>query len=141
MLRYVNVMVHRHELHKQPVTVPAWEVPLLESLYAGGVEVQGEVLVNRPAPDPEAEYDRLERKYREYRDEAGDFTGESVVGAVYGRFAQGRNALAKAISSAVVEDESIEALREEAEALGISVDRRWGAERLRREIASRREAA
>lgn len=140
MLRYVKAIVHRHELHKQPVTVPAWEVPLLESLYAG-VEVQGEVLVNRPAPDLEAEYDRLERKYREYRDEAGDFTGESVVGAVYGRFAQGRNALAKAISGAVVEDESIEALREEAEALGISVDRRWGAERLRREIASQREAA
>lgn len=105
MLRYLNVTVHRHELHKQPVTVPAWEVPLLESLYAG-IEVGGEVEVNRPAPDAQTEYERLERKYREYRDENGDHTGESVVGAVYGRFQQGVNALGRAIADATREPEA-----------------------------------
>lgn len=106
-MRYVKAIVHRHELHRQPVTVPPWEIPLLESLFQG-VEVVGEIEVKREAPDAAAEYERLERKYREYRDENGDYTGESVVGAVYGRFQQGVNALGRAIADATREPEAKE---------------------------------
>ncbi len=100
MIRYLNVTVQRNELHHQPVTVPAWELPLLESLYAG-VAVTGETFLDRERPLPEAEYDRLERKYRDFRDDKGDYTGQSVVGEVYGKFAAGLRALEQAINEAV----------------------------------------
>lgn len=111
-LRYVEAMVHRHELQKQFIRVPAWEIPLLESLYA--IEVKGEVAVDRDPPEPEAEYDRLERKYREFRDENGDYTGETVVGAVYGRFQAGIAKLADAISAAVIKEQKAAKSKEAA---------------------------
>lgn len=99
-MRYLKVKVRRNECDEIHRSIPPWELPLLQSIHPTGVTVVGEVEVKRAVPPPEVEYERLGRKYREFRDENGDYTGESVVAACYGRFQTGVNALARAIDEA-----------------------------------------
>lgn len=101
MIRYLKVTIQRNELHRQTVTVPAWELALLQALYGGDASVSGHLDLDRATPEPEAEYDRLERKYRDFRDEAGDYSGQSVVAEVYGKFQTGIRALTQEIQAAV----------------------------------------
>jgi hypothetical protein len=139
-MRLIKIIIHKNELTHVAKSVPPWEVPLIDAIHKGAIKQVGETDSFDPLPDAKSEYARLERCYREFRDDNGDYTGETVVGAVYGRFGAGIANLAKAIADSEPEP-SVNDLREEATALGVEYDKRWSAAKLREAIAQAREAA
>lgn len=98
MLRYINATVRLSELHSQHVTIPAWELPLLEALHGASVTATGDQTLDRPVPDAADEFSRLATKYRhpENRPEA------PFVAQVYGAFGPGVAKLKQEIERAVV---------------------------------------
>lgn len=93
-MRLVNVKVSRSEHESTIIQVPSWEIPVLQTVHdPEKIEVQGEVDVpDRDYPDAGAEFDRLQRRYRE------DIkTEQYFVNMVYGQGSVGVNALRQAI--------------------------------------------
>jgi hypothetical protein len=106
MLKYIKAHVRISELHTQPVTVPAWELPILQIVHSGegDVTVVGENLVDRLPPEANDEFTRLANRYGNTRTEDGSI-GVPYVVSVYGQFGIGNAALAKAIAAATVIEE------------------------------------
>ena len=67
MIRMVNVLVERSEHLSIPRAIGAWELPVLELVH-GPEKVtitKGFVYVDRELPDPQAEFERLDKRYLE----------------------------------------------------------------------------
>ena len=104
MIRYITVKIMRDVLSTVERTVPEWEVPILDSVNSGQLQlVEGkDRIVDRPLPDARSEHDRLEAAYRGCaRSENGTPTA-SVVAAVYGEGPRGFRALKDAIEAAYI---------------------------------------
>ena len=101
MLRYAQVRVARDPTAATIVRdVAEWELPVLEEVFGeGNVQHIGEHLIQREAPDADAEYARLEAAYKKPPGEAA----VPVVETVYGSGSRGKRAIAKAIAEAVVD--------------------------------------
>lgn len=101
MLRYAQVRVARDPTAATIVRdVAEWELPVLEEVFGeGNVQQLGERLIKREAPDPVAEYARLEGCYKQPPGEAA----VPYVETVYGSGARGKRAIAKAIEAATVD--------------------------------------
>lgn len=118
-IRYVNLELRLSELTVRPMSVPAWEVPLLEAVHGrGAIKQFGTVLVpavvkKRTArgtveivermPDGAVEYARLGRRYRKSQTEDGS-VGSAYVDVVYGQFGVGETNLQRAIDAASVDE-------------------------------------
>lgn len=100
-MKFIVADVKMNEFHTQQVIVGPWEIPVLQCVHGGHVNVVGEQLVERDAPDAQQEFDRLLNKYRSGHDDEGDSKLPYVV-QVYGQRQVGRDALADAIQAAVV---------------------------------------
>lgn len=97
-VKYLNVLVDRSETAKIPVSIPAWELPVLRYVNPVDCAVKGEFFTeidDHDFTDPGREYDRLVGKYVADTD-----TGKAAVAEVYGVGEMGRAALAKAIEAA-----------------------------------------
>jgi hypothetical protein len=103
MLIYKLVDIRRSELCIIRKAVAQWELPILEAMHDGITVIDGDVLLNRPVPEADAEYMRLGTLYKTTTTDNGD-QGIPYVGSVYGQHAAGINALRKAIEDATVED-------------------------------------
>lgn len=102
MLKYVQVELRVSELHTLELTIPQWEIPLLQSRHLpGSVTTLKEVLVNRAAPEADAEYTRLADRYKAVTNEDGS-KGLPLVATVYGQFGVGQVNLQRAIQEAFV---------------------------------------
>jgi hypothetical protein len=62
-MRRLDVIVTLSAVHKQPLSVPEWEIPLLARVHGGQVEIVGESRCDMRVPDPGDEYARLVRRY------------------------------------------------------------------------------
>lgn len=100
-----SVMIRRDAALMIPQTIPAWEVPLLESAHEN-VTVEGESTFDREAPEASDEYKRLETKYGRSENEDGS-RGVPHVAAVYGHInGGGVQRLADAIKAATVANDA-----------------------------------
>lgn len=82
-----KVVITKNELQTQTLTVPPWEVPVLQAVHGGAEEVQlvDEVEVEgRDMPDPVDEMERLANRYGSDEDSPVPF-----VAQVYGQHAPG----------------------------------------------------
>jgi hypothetical protein len=96
MLRYEKVRINRSEVLIFNVAVPAWEVPVLVAVNGEDrCFPEGTELARKEAPDPQAEYDRLDSKYG-----SNNESGQSYVGMVYGVGQIGVKRLADEIAKA-----------------------------------------
>lgn len=82
------------------VTVPRWEVPILEAVHADVTPIRG-IVEDRPTPSSDQEYDRLIACYGESVSEDGS-KGVAYVAAVYGQMGAGRAALRTAMQACVL---------------------------------------
>lgn len=80
---------------------PAWEIPLLEAIHAGGVSPVRNVVEERATPSSDSEYDRLSQVYGNIEMEDGS-QGGLVVAAVYGSMGEGRRRLKEVMQAAVL---------------------------------------
>lgn len=103
MLRYAQVRVARDPTAATIVRdVAEWELPVLEEVFGeGNVQKLGERLIQRDAPDADAEYERLVGCYKQPPGEAA----VPYVETVYGSGSRGKKAIAKAIAEATVDME------------------------------------
>jgi hypothetical protein len=83
-MEFVTGTIYRDVMTSPVVTIPAWEVPVLEA-KVGNELVEIERFVEEREVDPGVEYGRLERLYGE-----DPKTGISYVERVYGQFRDGR---------------------------------------------------
>jgi len=106
-MRRFTCEIQRTELLTISETVPEWEIPLLQLIHGPErVSVKDFTLDEKNYPAPAAEYERLEKRYRE--DPA---TGASYVSQIYGPAPGGARILMQAIKNAALEqdrDESVE---------------------------------
>jgi hypothetical protein len=102
-MRRETVKIKRDTNTVYNVTVPVWEIPVLEFIFEdGNVEVLDmPVEIEREFPDARAEFDRLTRCYG-----ADPQSGVPFVASVYGNAGTGVRALREAISKAKAEYES-----------------------------------
>lgn len=107
-LKYVHAIVKVSEAHVQPVTVPVWELPILEAIHAGAVETRDTLLVDRPVPDNCDEFTRLAQRYGNVTADDGSLTTLPYVASVYGQFGVGTDRLAKAIADATIVETPVE---------------------------------
>jgi hypothetical protein len=103
MFKYIHhkMTIRLSELHTQPVTVPAWEVPLVHAIHGEAAQDTGErveVLTIR-AREADDEFNRLANRYR-----GAEVGAPPYVAAVYGSFGPGVKALAEAIEKARVKE-------------------------------------
>lgn len=96
MLKYIRAKIRLSELHSQNVTVPAWELPLLQAIHGTGVREIGDVHVDRPAPAAADEFARLAGKYRHPENTPDN----PYVAQVYGAFGPGVARLQQEIDKA-----------------------------------------
>ncbi len=98
-----NVVVDRDKMTKVSKQVWAWELPILESKFPGGlVKVNGSTFVERDSlPDPEHEFIRLQEMY-------GQEEGTNIPHAhiAYDRDQKGMALMAKAIKGSVWSDKA-----------------------------------
>lgn len=96
MFKYSRVTLDRSETTKLTVDIAPWEVAVLAAVNGGDrVKVIGETPVRRELPEPAAEYNRLEAKYKFEGD-----GGRTYVSLVYGEGERGVRALAAEIDKA-----------------------------------------
>ena len=101
MIRHVKVQIRRNETVSLVNSFPAWEIPVLKAVHGDdAVEVIGERLVDRPPPDAQDEFVRLNDRYRRARNEDGSL-GTPFLHQVYGEL--GVDRLRAAIEDAVTE--------------------------------------
>ena len=119
MFHYKQCEVTRSETTVFAVRVAPWEVALLAAVNGPDVvKVVGDVLVEKPLPDPGVEYDRLATKYGS--DKEGG--GQEFVALVYGMGARGVEAIAKEIEKAAQKAAVVAAAAAPAGDLGDLVD-------------------
>jgi len=81
---YVKALVEKDANMKQPVTVLAYEIPLLMAVFGeGSVQLTCDAPVGSIDVDPEKEYARLARKY------GSDKTGAPHVVNLFGQYFSG----------------------------------------------------
>jgi hypothetical protein len=96
MFKYARVQLNRSETTTFALDVPPWEVAVLAAVNGEDrVQVIGETPVNKPLPDPAAEFDRLVTKYK-----ADNESGQDYVSLVYGVGQRGVSALKAEIDKA-----------------------------------------
>ncbi len=97
-LRVYDVVIDRDKMTKSSRQVWAWELPLLELKFPGGlVKIIRKVFIERDElRDPAAEYARLDAQYGQEAD-----TNLSLVGIAYDRGDKGVALLAKALKASV----------------------------------------
>jgi len=100
-IRYQVVKVRLSEVSTRQVAVPPWEVPILQAVYGGSVEIIDEEIVDRVAPTADDEYKRLVNRYS-----PGKEGGASVVAQVYGLFEAGIDKLDKEIGKAETDEDA-----------------------------------
>lgn len=96
-MRHVEVKIKRDTQTTYVVSVPEWEVPIIEFLYDDGNVEQLETVttIDREYPSAEYEFDRLTKAYGKDSD-----TKVPIVAAVYGNAGAGVRALKKAMLDA-----------------------------------------
>lgn len=101
MLRHVTVDIRRNETMHLRQSYAQWEIPILKAVHGDDAVTEvGEKLVDRPPPEPQDEFVRLNDRYKRSRNEDGSL-GTPFVHQVYGEL--GVDRLAVAISEAVVD--------------------------------------
>lgn len=105
MIRFKSVQMNRDILMQIVRTVPSWEVPVLDLVHGGQITVldNQDKIVDRPLPEAQVEFERLEACYRNHRTVEGA-PGAPVVAAVYGDGPRGVRELGKAIKEAFVKE-------------------------------------
>lgn len=94
--------IRRSELSTTRVTVPAWEVPILQAVHGlVGVTPVSEDIVEAETPEAEAELQRLTSRYGYSRNKDGS-RGPLFAEAVYGQHQAGVMNLQRNIDAAVV---------------------------------------
>lgn len=83
-MRYTICDVRVSELLTKQVSIPPWEVAVLQAIHGDNVKVVGEEEIDRDPPSPQDEYQRLVNKYRGNKEDA-----QSVAALVYGPFDAG----------------------------------------------------
>lgn len=103
MIRYKVVRMTRDILMQVERSVPQWEVPVLDLVHGGQITVldDKDVIVDRPMPNVQNEWERLEAVYRNHRTEGGA-PGAPVVATVYGDGPRGAKQLKEAMDEAFV---------------------------------------
>lgn len=103
-IKAYKLAVRKDELQTTELTVPAWELPILQAIYTEeAVSLVGETQRPDVPPDAVTEFARLERRYRQMQNEDGS-KGPHYVQAVYGQLALGQANLRRAIEEATVKD-------------------------------------
>jgi hypothetical protein len=93
------------ETSKRNLQVVAWELPVLMAVHEGKCKVlDGERLIDRPAPDAGYEFDRLERRYGAPRTDNGEIAPTPYVALVYGAGSIGVGRLQEAMRAHVITD-------------------------------------
>lgn len=102
-IRYVECCVVRDPMMKIPKSVPAWEFPILQTIYANIEDVKEVVVEDAPEPlPPDDELARVARLYgREKRDDGSP--GDYWAHIAYGRGAAGAKRLEGLTREAIVE--------------------------------------
>lgn len=96
------VDIRRSELSTTRVTVPAWELPILQAVHgAVGVTPVEEKIVEAETPEAEAEFMRLTGRYGYGRNKDGS-RGALFAEAVYGQHQAGIMNLQRQMDAAVV---------------------------------------
>lgn len=96
-----TVDVRRSELTTIRVTVPAWELPVLQALHgATKVTPVSESLVEAQTPDADTEYQRLSGRYGRERLPDGSLGGV-IAESVFGQFQPGIMNLQRSIDAAI----------------------------------------
>lgn len=102
MILFKTVRMTRDTLMQVERAVAVWEVPVLDLVHGGQISVlEKDVIVDRPLPDVQVEYERLEAVYKNHRTEGGS-PGEPVVAKVYGDGPRGIRELRAAIEAAFI---------------------------------------
>jgi hypothetical protein len=97
-MQTIELRISDHQILR--VSVPAWEVPILEVIHNREPMVHIEdYLADRVVPDANDEFQRLATRYRNIVEEDGS-KGIPFVAAVYGQF--GVSKLERAIRDAIV---------------------------------------
>ena len=102
-MRRIDVVVTLSPLHKQALSVPEWEIPLLVRLHGGQVVVVGESRCENRVPDVRDEFARLERRYGRNKE-----TLTSRVEEVYGAEITGLRKLEEAMAADLAEQATID---------------------------------
>lgn len=94
MFKYAQVALNRSETTKLTISVPPWEVPVMQAVHGSDVcQVVGEVEVRRELPDADSEFVRLTNRYKDEKK-----SGQQFVEIVYGVGSRGVEALRKEIA-------------------------------------------
>lgn len=105
-LQYAEIdVVLKDRANIARIRVPAWEVPILEAVHAGGVAFVRDIVEERASPSSDSEYDRLQTIYGNSSTEDGA-QGPPYVAAVYGSMGEGRRRLREAMQGAVLPKDS-----------------------------------
>lgn len=91
-VRHVKVEVTLNKMSKHEVTVPEWELPVLQAQWGSAVVILDDnILIDRKLPEPNDEFARLAQRYGPKHEET------PYIAGVYGNFGPGVNALRTAI--------------------------------------------
>lgn len=103
MILFKSVQMNRDILMQVVRTVPVWEVPVLDLVHGGQITVLDgkDQIVDRPLPNEQVEFERLEAVYRNHTSDGGT-PGAPVVAQVYGDGPRGRKTLKDAIQEGYV---------------------------------------
>lgn len=102
-IKYATVDVNRSELCTVRIVVPMWELPILRAVHgAARVNVISETTGDAEIPTPEAEYERLGRRYGCSRTKDGGL-GAPYVNSVFGEYEVGVMTLERQMNAATVQ--------------------------------------
>lgn len=104
-IKYYDVLVKMNESQTTHISIPAWELPVIQAVHSdglggSGVEVVGEKIVSRELPSPDQEFARLANRYKNGKTADGS-QGPRYVAMVYGEFAIGISKLAQVMQGSV----------------------------------------
>lgn len=121
MLKLV-LIVQLNKLHRQKMTVPPWELPILQAIHGEKeCELIGEEFVDTPYPDPSDEYQRLTLRYKAPAEDPE----KPYVGQLFGLGPVGINRLGDLIAEA--EANEVEQIEDPRPVDGIRVEPTAGA--------------
>jgi hypothetical protein len=100
MIRHIRLEIRKDEHTTLPVSVPEWELPILEVVHGpDNVKHVGEKLVDRQPPEAHDEFVRLTNRYGKSEQDDGT-KGPYFTHIVWGQL--GKAKLEEAIQAAVV---------------------------------------
>lgn len=104
MYPYLQVELFRSEASTVRLSIPPWELPVLQAVHTPErLTVVGQRMVDRAPPEAGVEYDRLAEKYKSLNSAEGEV---KFVEMAYGLPPRGVQTLAQAIRDAVREAEA-----------------------------------